>query len=63
MPPQQPDRLLDVFDDGLDFRAHGPFTDCANAFSDCGSAMQPGFSEAMSRATATAWQTTAIARI
>jgi hypothetical protein len=22
MPPQQPDRLLDVFDDGRDFRAH-----------------------------------------
>jgi hypothetical protein len=23
MPPQQPDRLLDVLDDLLDFRAHG----------------------------------------
>ena len=23
MPPQQPDRLLDVIDDGLGFRAHG----------------------------------------
>jgi hypothetical protein len=23
MPPQQPDRLLDVFDDRLDFGAHG----------------------------------------
>jgi hypothetical protein len=22
MPPQQPDRLLDLFDDGLCFRAH-----------------------------------------
>jgi len=22
MPPQQPDRLLDLIDDGLDFRAH-----------------------------------------
>jgi hypothetical protein len=22
MPPQQPDRLLDVIDEGLDFRAH-----------------------------------------
>jgi hypothetical protein len=22
MPPQQPERLLDVFDDGFDFRAH-----------------------------------------
>jgi hypothetical protein len=22
MPPQQPDRLLDLVDDGLDFRAH-----------------------------------------
>jgi hypothetical protein len=24
MPPQQPDRLLDFIDDGLNFRAHGP---------------------------------------
>jgi hypothetical protein len=23
MPPQQPDRLLDLIDDGLDFSAHG----------------------------------------
>jgi hypothetical protein len=23
MPPQQPDRLLDLVDDGLDFGAHG----------------------------------------
>jgi hypothetical protein len=23
MPPQQPDRLLDLIDDGLGFRAHG----------------------------------------
>jgi hypothetical protein len=23
MPPQQPDRLLDLFDDSLGFRAHG----------------------------------------
>jgi hypothetical protein len=23
MPPQQPDRLLDLVDDGLDFSAHG----------------------------------------
>jgi hypothetical protein len=22
MPPQQPDRLLDILDEGLDFRAH-----------------------------------------
>jgi hypothetical protein len=24
MPPQQPDRLLDLIDDLLDFSAHGP---------------------------------------
>jgi hypothetical protein len=24
MPPQQPDRLLDLIDDVLNFRAHGP---------------------------------------
>jgi hypothetical protein len=23
MPPQQPDRLLDLFDESLDFSAHG----------------------------------------
>jgi hypothetical protein len=23
MPPQQPDRLLDLIEDGLNFRAHG----------------------------------------
>jgi hypothetical protein len=24
MPPQQPDRLLDLFDESFDFRAHVP---------------------------------------
>src|SRR5262245_40484331 len=28
MPPQQPDRLLDIIDNGLDFGAHGSIRTC-----------------------------------
>jgi len=41
MPPQQPDRLLDLFNEAFDFRAHGisdlrgnpPLVICFDAFS------------------------------
>jgi hypothetical protein len=31
MPPQQPDRLLDLFDESFDFRAHGFLWSAAHA--------------------------------
>ena len=39
MPPQQPDRLLDLFDEAFDFRAHGNLicaASCRNANGDAG---------------------------
>src|SRR4051812_835364 len=43
MPPQQPDRLLDVIDDSLGFRAHGSWSKVrVNAgFNDASACAQP----------------------
>jgi hypothetical protein len=41
MPPQQPDRLLDVFDQFLDFGAHESVVLWPAGFNDCPAPTQP----------------------
>jgi hypothetical protein len=41
MPPQQPDRLLDLFDELLDFRAHGFSRSISSGCSGWPAVMQP----------------------
>jgi hypothetical protein len=46
MPPQQPERPLDLIDDVFDFRAHDIESGCRAGFSDCAVPTQPADGQA-----------------